>query len=204
MRELTSYVFTSLDGFIADPNGGLDWVPIDDELMRFANRYFEAADGIVFGRRVYQGFVEYWDRLDPTDPSTTELEAEFAGIFRDMTRIVVSRTLDTGDERAILIRDEVPRAIEDLKRQSGRDLLLVCGPELRSMLSRHDLVDRHRVLVAPVVLGKGQPLFGDVEEPLRLRLVDTRVFGGGVVMLDYVSAPGVAEGPRRRRGEEGG
>ena len=60
MRKLISYMFTSLDGFIADRSGGLDWTPIDDELMRFANEYFATMDGIVFGRNVYQGFVEYW------------------------------------------------------------------------------------------------------------------------------------------------
>jgi dihydrofolate reductase len=184
MRKLVSYMFISLDGFIADPDGGLDWAPIDDELMRFANEYFGAADGIVFGRRVYEGFVDYWDRLDPADPSVSELDVEFARIFRGMTRIVVSRTLREVDDRAILIADEVAEAIENLKRQPGRDLLMVCGPELRSTLTRSGLVDRHRILVAPVVLGKGVPLFGDVDEPLRLRLAETKVFGGGVVMLD--------------------
>jgi dihydrofolate reductase len=188
MRKLVSYMFTSLDGFIADPGGGLDWVPIDDELMRFANEYFRAAEGIVFGRNVYEGFVDYWDRLDPAAPSVTELEVEFAGIFRDMTRIVVSRTLDEVDGNAILIKDDLPDAIEDLKRQPGADLLLVCGPELRSTLTLHGLVDRHRVLVAPVVLGRGQPLFSDMKEPLRFQLVGTEVFGGGVVMLDYEPA----------------
>jgi dihydrofolate reductase len=185
MRQLVSYMFTSLDGFIADPDGGLDWAPVDDELMRFANEYFAAAEGIVFGRNVYQGFVDYWDHLDPADPAVTGLEIEFAGIFRGMTRVVVSRTLEQVDRNAVLIKDEVPHAIEDLKRQPGGDLLLVCGPELRSTLTRHGLVDRHRVLVSPVVLGRGLPLFSDMNEPLRLQLVGTKVFGGGVVMLDY-------------------
>jgi dihydrofolate reductase len=185
MRQLTSYVFTSLDGFIADRDGGLDWVPIDDELMRFANEYLAAADGIVFGRTVYEGFVEYWEGLDPSRSS--DLEVEFARIFSEMTRIVVSRTLETVDDKAILIRNDIARAIEDLKRRPGRDLLLICGPALRSELSRNGLVDRHRTLVAPVVLGEGVPLFSEVDEPLGLRLVDTRAFGGGVVMLDHVA-----------------
>jgi dihydrofolate reductase len=185
MRQLVSYMFTSLDGFIADPEGGLDWVPIDDELMSFANAYFRTAEGIVFGRNNYQVFVDYWDRLDPTDPSVPALEAEFARIFGGMTRVVISRTLEQVDRNAVLIKDEVPRAIEDLKRQPGGDLLLICGPELRSTLTRHGLVDVHRILVVPVVLGKGQPLFGDTNEQLRFQLVGTKVFGGGVVMLDY-------------------
>jgi dihydrofolate reductase len=186
MRQLVSYMFTSLDGFIADPDGGLDWVPVDDELMGFANEYFGAAEGIVFGRKNYQVFVDYWDGLDPIDPSATALEAEFARIFAGMTRVVISRTLEQVDNpKAILIRDDVPRVIEHLKREPGGDLLLICGPELRSTLTRAGLVDRHRILVTPVVLGKGVPLFADLDDFLRLRLLGTKVFGGGVVMLDY-------------------
>lgn len=186
MRKLVSYMFTSLDGFIADPDGGLDWAPVDDELMRFANEYFATAEGIVFGRNNYRVFVDYWDNLDPDDPSVTELEVEFAGIFRGMTRVVVSTTLQQVDSNAVLIKEGVPQAIEELKRQPGGDLLLVCGSGLRSTLTRHGLVDRHRILVAPVALGRGQPLFGDLDDWLRLQLDGTKVFSGGVVMLDYV------------------
>ena len=185
MRELVSYMFTSLDGFIADRDGSLEWVPIDDELMRFANEYFGGTGGIVFGRNVYEGFVSYWDALDPTDASVTQLGVEFAEIFRKMTRIVVSRTLGEVDDQTIVIDDDLAGRISALKDQPGRDLLLICGPELRSTLARLGLVDRYQVLVAPVVLGKGQPHFADPADPLRLRLVSTRVFDGGVVMLEY-------------------
>lgn len=190
MRKLVSYMFISLDGFIADPKGGLDWVPIDDELMEFANDYFGAADGIVFGRNVYEAFVSYWDGLDPTDAAVTARDVEFAEIFRKMTRIVVSRTLDEMDGNAILIKDDIAGRISALKEQPGRDLLLICGSELRSTLTRLGLVDRYRVLVAPVVLGDGQPHFSRAQEPLRLRLTGTKVFQGGVVMLDYDPAGG--------------
>jgi len=183
MRELISYMFTSLDGFIADRAGGLDWAPIDDELMRFANEYFATMDGIVFGRNVYQGFVEYWDHLDPK--AASEQEVDFAGIFRDMTRIVVSTSLREVDPKAVLVADDVAGSIAALKEQPGRDLLLICGPELRTVLTRAGLVDRHRVLVAPVVLGDGVPLFADVETPVPLKRTGTREFEGGVVMLDY-------------------
>lgn len=185
-RRLISYMFTSLDGFIADRGGGLDWVPIDDELMRFANTYFGSMDGIVFGRNVYEGFVAYWDALDPDDPASTELEIEFAAIFRRMERIVISRSLtDEGAPRTTVIADEVTGAVATLKSQSGNDLLLVCGPSLRSTLADARLIDRYRTLVAPVALGDGIPLFGSMKEPTSLRMVDTTTFGGGVVMLDH-------------------
>lgn len=190
MRRLVSYMFTSLDGFIADSEGKLDWVPEDGGLMAFANDYFGAAEGIVFGRNNYQAFVEYWDGMDRNDPSNPPHEVEFARVFADMTRIVVSGTLDQVDDpKAILIKENVPQAIEDLKRRPGGDLLLITGPDLRSTLTRAGLVDLHRTLIVPVVLGQGVPLFGDLDGRLRLRLVGTpRVLDDGVVLLDYEPA----------------
>lgn len=187
MRRLVSYMFTSLDGFIADAGGGLDWIPIDDELMRFANEYFGAADGIVFGRNVYEGFVSYWDALDPADTSVTELDVEFAEIFEKMTRIVVSRTIGDVGGDTVVIDDDLAGRISALKELPGRDLLLICGPVLRSTLARLGLIDRYRVLVVPVALGQGRRHFAAHEDPLRLRLAGTRAFDGGVVILDYES-----------------
>jgi dihydrofolate reductase len=186
MRRLVSYMFQSLDGFIADAEGGLDWVPPDGELMAFANEFFGAAEGVVFGRKNYQVFVDYWDGLDRTDPSVPAHDVEFARIFAGMTRVVVSGTLEQVDDpKAILFKENVPQAIEDLKQQPGGNLLLICGPELRSTLTRAGLVDLHRILVVPVVLGNGVRLFADLEGLLRLRLAGTRVIDKGVVLLDY-------------------
>ena len=187
VRLLISYMFTSLDGFIADNDGGLDWVPIDDELMRFANAYFSAADGVVFGRNVHQGFVSYWDELVPAAPSVTELDVEFAGIFGKMERIVVSTTLRDVGANTVVISDDVAARIGELKAQSGSDLLLICGPELRSTLAEHGLIDRYRTLAAPVVLGEGVPLFRKMREPVQLRFLGAHAFEGGVVMLDHAT-----------------
>ena len=102
-----------------------------------------------------------------------------------MTRIVVSTSLREVDPKAVLVADDVAGSIAAIKEQPGRDLLLICGPQLRTTLTRAGLVDRRRVLVAPVVLSDGVPLFADVETPLLLRRAGIREFGGGVVMLDY-------------------
>ena len=183
MSELVSYMFISLDGFIADAGGGLEWTPIDDELMGFANEVFSDVDGIVFGRNVYEGFVAYWDRL-PSDASAVDVE--FAAIFQKLDRIVVSDTLDDAPGRTV-IRDDVAGQITAVKERASRDLLLICGPALRSTLADLGLIDRYQMFVAPVVLGEGVPQFGPTKVPLRMRHTATRTFTGGVVMLDYGS-----------------
>lgn len=182
-------MFTSLDGFIADRDGGLAWVPIDDELMRFANTYFGSMDGIVFGRTVYEGFVKYWDRLDEVDPAATGPTREFAGIFARMERIVVSTTLDeSGSGCPTVIADDLARALASLKDRPGTDLLLICGPALRSRLAELGVIDHYRTLVTPVALGEGIPLFAPTREPISLRLAESTMFSGGVVMLDHEPA----------------
>jgi dihydrofolate reductase len=185
MRNVVLYMFTTLDGFIAGPNGEfLDYDPSDEE-MAFANELFGSAEGILFGRKTYEGFVSYWDALDPADASIRKADVEFARIFGNMTRVVFSRTLDRVGGDAILIRDNVAAEVSRLKRQPSRDLLLICGPKLLSTLVGLGLVDEFRILVRPMVLGRGKALFGDVPESLRLKHVSTRVFQSGVVMHHY-------------------
>src|SRR3712207_5995282 len=152
MRNVVLYMFTTLDGFIAGPNGEfLDYDPSDEE-MAFANELFGSADGILFGRAAYEGFVSYWEALDPADASIGEADVEFARIFRNMTKVVFSRTLDRVDGNAILIKGNIDTEVSKLKRQPGRNLLLICGPELLSTLVELGLVDEFRTLVRPMVL----------------------------------------------------
>jgi dihydrofolate reductase len=182
-------MFTSLDGYIADDDGQLDWVPIDHELMVFANDFFADAGGIVFGRRIYEGFVEYWDHLDPSDPNTTEDEVRFAEIFGATPRYVATRTLETAEPRTTLIRDDVTERVRALKADASADLALVSGPELRSELAAAGLIDRLLVLVVPTVLGSGIRHFSATRIGLRLDLGDTRRFANGVTLLDYEVLP---------------
>lgn len=187
--QLVSYMFTSLDGYIADDDGQLDWVPIDHQLIAFANDFFADVGGIVFGRRIYQGFVEYWDHLDPRAPETTEDDVRFAKIFGSTPRFVATRTLESAEPRTTLIRDDVEGAIGRLKADASADLALVAGPALRSELAAAGLLDRLLVLLVPVVLGSGIRHFADETHGLRLRLMDTRRFDGGVTLLDYQVLP---------------
>lgn len=185
MRKVVLYMFTTLDGFIAGPNGEFDDYEPSDEEMKFANELFGSADGILFGRVTYEGFVSYWDALDLTDGSISKGDLEFARLFRNMTRVVFSRTLNNVDDKAILLKDNIAAQVSRLKQQPGRDLVLICGPELLSTLVQLGLVDECRILVKPRVLGRGKALFGDIQKKLHLKLLSTRVFESGVVMHHY-------------------
>lgn len=185
MRKVILYMFTTLDGFVAGPNGEFDDFEPSVEEHKYANQLFSSADAVLFGRKTYEAFVSYWDALDLTDASTPPVELEFASIFRKLTRVVFSRTLERVPENTILINDNLAAAVTHLKQKPGRDLLLVCGPELLATLVQHALVDEYRLLVKPTVFGRGIALFGELQEKLRLKLVSTRVFDSGVVLHHY-------------------
>ena len=181
-------MFTTLDGFVAGPNGEFDDYEPSREEHEFANSLFGAADGVMFGRRTYEGFVEYWDALDLTDLSVPKAEIEFARIFRKMKRVVFSRTLESAPENTLLIQTDYALQVNALKQQPGQDLLLICGPELLATLLEHHLVDEYRIMVKPSAIGRGTALFGEIGEKLRLNLVSTHVFQSGAVMHHYRTA----------------
>lgn len=188
MRNVILYMITSLDGFIAgsdDASDVYDYEPSEEE-HQFANEFFGSVDGILFGRVIHELFVSYWDTLDLDDPKVPDVERDFARLFRRMTRVVFSRTLDTVDDnKAMLIKDNIADEVAKVKQAPGRDLALVCGPELLATLVRLKLVDELRILVRPVALGRGKALFAGIQPPLQMKLLESRGFESGVVMHRY-------------------
>lgn len=185
MRKVILYMFTTLDGFIAGPNGEFDEYEPSAEEHQFANELFCAADGILFGRITYAGFVDYWDALDLNDPAIPVVEREFATIFRKLTRVVFSRTLDQVPANTILIQENLVAEVAKVKQQPGRDLLLICGPELLATLVGLGLVDECCLLIKPTILGQGKALFGALGGKVPLKLLTSRVFASGAVMHRY-------------------
>lgn len=185
MRKVIYSPFVSLDGMIEGPNRELDWHIIDEELHRFVNEQQSAVDTHLYGRRMYEAMV-YWETADQ-DPSQPEYVLEFARIWKQMRKIVFSRTLEQVQGNARLVRDNVAEEITKLKAQPGKDMV-VGGANIASSLMRLGLIDEYRLFVHPVVLGSGTPMFPALGDKIKLRLVETRTFGFGVVYLCYQRA----------------
>jgi dihydrofolate reductase len=188
MRNIVLSMVITLDGFIAGPNGEFDDFDPSEEELTVGNEFFRSVDGFLFGRMIYEGFVSYWDTLDLNDGSLSPANREFAEIFRKKTRVVFSRTLMKVDTNALLIKDNIAAEVSNLKRQPGRDLALVCGPDLLATLVRLGLIDEYRLMALPIALGRGKALFGGLQEGLKLKLLSTRVFASGAVLHHYRSA----------------
>jgi dihydrofolate reductase len=182
MRKLIYSMTVSLDGFIAGPDGAIDWSAPDEELHRFHNERVRETGGHLLGRRLYEVMV-YWETAEQNH-SLAEPELEFARIWKEQPKVVFSRTLDEVEGNARLVRDGVAEEVERLKAQPGKDLG-VGGAGLASSLIELGLVDEYQLFVSPVVLGGGTPFFPALEERIDLELVETRTFGSRMVYVRY-------------------
>ena len=182
MRKLIYSMGVSLDGFIAAPDGAIDWSAPDEELHRFHNQQMREIGAHLCGRRLYETMA-YWETAED-DPSAGETQLEFAAIWKELPKIVFSRTLEKVGANARLVRDGVAEEVAALKQQPGKDLA-VGGAGLAGTLIKLGLVDEYRLFVSPVVLGGGAPYFPALEERINLELVETRTFGSRVVYVRY-------------------
>jgi len=185
MRKLVYAMGVSLDGFIAGPGGNIDWSAPDEELHRFHNQQARDSDVSLYGRRLYET-MRYWETADQ-NPSASEVELEFARIWKDTPQIVFSKTLEKVEGNARLVRDNAVEEVARLKEEPGNELS-VGGAGLASTFMKAGLIDEYRLFVSPVVLGGGTPYFPPLEDRIGLELVETREFGSRVVYLRYALA----------------
>ena len=183
MRKIIWMMSVSLDGFMEGPNRELDWGLVDDELHRHFNEELGAMGAFLDGRVTYELMAGFWPTADQ-DPASPGPVAEFARIWRDMPKIVYSRTLERADWNTTVVRDVVPAEVMQLKAQPGGDLVLG-GADLAAAFLHHDLIDEYRIYVHPVIIGRGKPMFRPSDAKIDLRLAETRTFGNGVVLLRY-------------------
>ena len=186
MRKLIYSMGVSLDGFIADPNGEIDWSAPDEELHRFHNEQAKELGGHLCGRRLYE-VMTYWETVDE-NASVPDHALEFARIWQQLPKVVVSTTLERVQGNARLVNEGVADEVTALKEEPGKDLA-VGGAGLAATLIELGLVDEYRLFVSPVVLGGGTPFFPALEERIDLELVETRTFGSKTVYLRYRQRP---------------
>jgi len=182
-RKIVAMMSLSLDGFMEGPDRELDWHLVDHELHSHFNAWLGAAGGFLDGRVTHELMADYWPTAD-SDPSSPPTIVEFARIWRDMPKVVYSRTLERADWNTTIVREVVPAEVQALKAAPGGDLVLG-GAGLAASFIRHDLIDEYRLYVHPVVIGRGKPFFPSSAARIHLQLTETRTFGNGVVLLHY-------------------
>ncbi len=187
MRKIITTTWVTLDGFIAGPNGAMDWIgEIYDEAMgKYEDDLVSAADTLLLGRVTYQSFAGSWPHV-PDSPTASEGEKDYARKVNAMHKIVFSRTLPTVEwNNSRLVKEVIPEDIEQLKHEPGRDILIYGSASLVRSLTDFSLIDEYQFLVHPVILGSGKPLFQDLKDQVKLKLVNIKTHPSGVVVLTY-------------------
>ena len=181
MPTLIYSMSVSLDGFIAGPDGAIDWAAPDEELMRFHNEQTRELSGHLSGRGLYEDMLG-WETAEQTRTEPRELE--FARIWTAIPKVVFSTRLTTVQGNARLARGDVAEEVAELKNRPGVGIVSVGGAGLAASLAKKDLIDEFRLFVSPVVLGGGTPYLPPLQKRLDLELIETQTFSQ-VVYLRY-------------------
>jgi dihydrofolate reductase len=179
MRKIFLSNYISLDGYFEGPNREIDWFVWNDELRDYSIGMLKSVDAILFGRVTYQLMAAYWPTVTDEDPVIT-------ANMNDLPKVVFSKTLDKVDwKNARLVKSDIADEISRLKQLPGKDMVIFGSSDLAVAVAEAGFLDEYRLLVNPVVLGAGRPMFKGLKRKLDLELLNTREFGSGVVLLTY-------------------
>ncbi len=187
MGKIIYAMLVSFDGYIEAPGGDLSWSFPDSELHRHFNEEERKIDTFLYGRRLYETMAAYWPTADE-NPSAPEVEIEYARIWKEKKKIVFSKTLSQVGWNARLFQGDIAQEVGKLKAEPGK-LMSLGGATLAAAFMQLGLVDEYRLYVHPVLLGGGKPMFPALRERINLKLIDTRTFVSGVVLLKYSKSP---------------
>jgi dihydrofolate reductase len=186
MGKLIVFIMVSLDGFFEGPDHELDWHVTDEEFDLFAIEQLRQIGTILFGRKTYQMMADYW----PTQSAIKD-DPVVAELMNSLPKVVFSTTLKSVNwMNSSLVQGDSGKAVQKMKNSADEDLILFGSAELMNFLIKRNLVDEIRLMINPVVLGRGHPLFSDPDQRLRLILLNARPFKSGNVLLNYEVAKG--------------
>ncbi len=185
MRKIISFMHVSLDGFVAGPNGEMDWIKFDEEMFDYIGKRINEGDTALYGRVTFQMMEDYWPTA--ADKTTaTKHDIEHSKWYKNVHKIVLSNTMNDAElTNTKIISDNLPKRIKDIKQQAGKEILLFGSPGATHSLIQLNLIDGYWLFVNPVILGRGIPLFKNVQEKVNLNLLSTRKFNCGVTELNY-------------------
>jgi dihydrofolate reductase len=187
MRKIISFMHMSLDGFVAGPNGELNWAKVDQEIFDHVGKRINEGDTALYGRVTYQMMEGYWPTA--TDkPNATKHDIEHAKWYSKVHKVVLSKTLNPDSYRESntkIISDNLSDRINEIKQSGNKDILLFGSPTATHSLIKLNLIDGYWLFVNPIILGRGIPLFTEIKDTIKLNLLTTRQFACGVTELNY-------------------
>jgi dihydrofolate reductase len=181
MRKIVFFMLTSLDGYFEGPDRDINWHNVDEEFNEFAEQQTAEFGALLFGRVTYELMASYW----PTEAAKND-DPVIAKLMNNLPKIVFSKTLQKVEwENTKLVKDDFLKAISELKKEAGKDIAIFGSSDLSVTLMEQGLIDEYRIMVNPIVLGEGKTLFQGIKDKVILKLIKTKVFNSGNVLLYY-------------------
>ena len=180
MRKLKLQVQMTVDGYIAGPNGEMDWMVFnwDNEINKYVAELTEPVDTIVLGRKLAQGFIPHW-ASHPEEPGADK--------FNSVKKVIFTKTLDKSEwDNTVLAKGDLVDEINRLKNQDGQDIIAYSGATFVSALIKHGLIDELHLFINPTAIGSGMSIFKELDSKQKLTLVKSTAFECGIVILHYV------------------
>src|SRR6478736_5590471 len=184
MRELISFMHISLDGFVAGPNGEMDWIKVDQEIFDHVGKRVSEGDTALYGRVTYEMMEGYWPTA-ADQPGASKHDIEHSAWYKKIHKIVLSKTMKGDKSNTTIIGNNLADRINEIKNQTGPDIAVFGSPTATHSLIQLNLIDGYWLFVNPIILGKGIPLFVDIKDKIKLKLLTTRQFTCGVTELNY-------------------
>jgi dihydrofolate reductase len=185
MRKIISFMHISLDGFVAGPNGEMDWIKVDEEIFDHVGKRISETDTALYGRVTYQMMENYWPTAGDR-PEASRHDREHSKWYSNAHKVVLSKTIKGADQiNSTIISDNLLDRINEIKGGGSKEILLFGSPTATHSLIQLNLVDGYWLFVNPIILGKGIPLFTDIKEKIKLKLLATQQFTSGVTELRY-------------------
>jgi len=185
MRKLIFFMHTSLDSFVAGPNGEMDWIKVDEELFDFVGTMTQQSDTALYGRVTYEMMQDYWPDAGK-EPGASRHDIEHSAWYNKVPKVVLSRTLDEASlDNTTVVSDHLRENINKIKQQDGKNIIIFGSPGASQSLLNEGLIDEFWLFVNPIILGKGMPLFKDISTTTKLKLLESKTFACGVIALHY-------------------
>ncbi|MEO7309303.1 MAG: dihydrofolate reductase family protein [Chitinophagaceae bacterium] len=186
MRKIISFMHISLDGFVSGPNGEMNWIKVDEEIFDHVGKRIGETDTALYGRVTYEMMESYWPGAGDK-PDASKHDIHHSKWYKKAQKIVLSRTMKDADlPGTTIISDNISDSINEIKRQAGSEILLFGSPTTTHALIQQHLIDGYWLFVNPIILGEGIPLFVDIKDKTKLKLLNTRQFTSGVTELNYL------------------
>jgi dihydrofolate reductase len=186
MRKIISFMHVSLDGFVAGPNGEMNWIKVDEEIFDHVGRRISEGDTALYGRVTYQMMEDYWPTA-ADKPNASKHDIEHSAWYKDVHKLVLSKTMKGAKlTNTTIISDNLSDRINEIKQQGDKEILLFGSPTATHALIQQNLIDGYWLFVNPIILGQGIPLFTNIQDKIKLELLGTKPFTSGVTELNYI------------------